>query len=222
LPTLSLVANGTTFGHIWVIRLILLAIALGLFRIATQRRQLWLLATAVSGVTVATIAWAGHGQTGQGSGANGHVISDVLHLFAAAVWTGALAGLLLLVRSDARARDTVLALTAFSGLGPSTVALLVISGVVNALFLVGPPVSLFTTGYGVTLLVKLVLFAGMLALAVINRFRLTPRLAAAQNAAAELDAVRVLKRSIAAETLLALLVIGAVALMGTLPAPGNT
>jgi copper resistance protein D len=221
-PTLSLVANSTVFGHIWIVRLILLAIALVLFRVAAQHRQLWLLATAISGVTVATIAWAGHGQTGEGSGATGHVISDVLHLFAAAVWIGALAGLLLLLRSDATPRDTGLALMAFSGLGPSTVALLVISGVVNSLFLVGPPSSLFTTPYGLTLLLKIMLFTGMLMLAVINRFRLTPRLAAAVNPTAELDALCALKRSIGSETLLAVLVMAAVALLGTLPPPGST
>lgn len=219
--TLSLVANSTAFGHIWVIRLILLAAALLLFIIAQRHRQLWLVAATISGITLASIAWAGHGQTGQGSGATGHVISDVVHLFAAAVWMGALVGLLLLLRSSAPVREVAFALTAFSTIGPSTVALLVITGVVNSLFLIGPPSSLFTTAYGLTLVVKILLFAGMFVCAVLNRFRLTPRLATAHDAKSEVEAMHALKQTIAAETLLALLVIAAVALLGTLAPPGT-
>ena len=151
----------------------------------------------------------------------GHVVSDVVHLFAAAVWIGALGGLLLLLRSGATVREIAFALTAFSGLGPSTVALLVISGIVNSLFLIGPPSSLFTTAYGIMLVIKIALFAAMMVFALINRFRLTPRLAMAKDPAAELDAVRALRQSITAETLLAVLVIAAVALLGTLPPPGS-
>lgn len=219
--TLSLVANSTAFGHIWVIRLILLAAALLIFIIAQRHRQLWLVAATISGITLASIAWAGHGQTGQGSGATGHVISDVVHLFAAAVWMGALVGLLLLLRSSAPVREVAFALTAFSTIGPSTVALLVITGVVNSLFLIGPPSSLFTTAYGLTLVVKILLFAGMFVCAVLNRFRLTPRLATAHDAKSEVEAMHALKQTIAAETLLALLVIAAVALLGTLAPPGT-
>ena len=221
-PALSLVANSTAFGHIWVVRLILLALVLVLFGIAARNRQLWLGATVVSGVAVASIAWAGHGQTGDGSAATGHVVSDVVHLFAAAIWIGALGGLLLMLRSGATVREIAFALTAFSGLGPSTVALLVISGIVNSLFLIGPPSSLFTTAYGITLVIKIALFAAMLVFALINRFRLTPRLAMAKDPAAELDALCALKRSIGSETLLALLVMAAVALLGTFPPPGST
>ena len=43
-PTLSLVANSTAFGHIWAVRLILLALALVLFGAAARNRQLWLVA----------------------------------------------------------------------------------------------------------------------------------------------------------------------------------
>ncbi len=221
-PTLSLVANSTAFGHIWIMRLILLAVVLVLFGAAARNRPLWLIAAVISGVTVASIAWVGHGQAGQGFGATLHAVSDVVHLFAAAVWIGALAGLLLLLRSGARG-ETAAALTGFSAIGPLTIALLGITGVVNSWFLIGPQhvAAIFTTAYGITLLIKIALFAGMLVFALINRFRLTPRLAMAQHPAAELDGFRALKQSIAAETLLAVLVIAAVALLGTLPPPSN-
>lgn len=222
-PTLSLVANSTAFGHIWIVRLILLAAAWMMFATTRQTRPLWPIAAAVSGVTAASITWAGHGLEGEGFGATLHAVSDVVHLFAAAVWIGALVGLLLLLRRGATRRDTSAALIAFSGIGPLTVAFLGITGLVNSWFLVGPQrlADIFTTAYGITLLIKIALFAGMVVLATINRFRLTPRLAMAQDAAAEQGAVRSLKRSIATETVLAACVIAAVALLGTLPPPGT-
>ena len=222
-PTLSLVANSTAFGSIWIARLILLAVLLVMLGKAARSRQLWLLASAISGIAVASIAWAGHGQEGEGFGATLHAISDVVHLFAAAIWIGALTAFLLLLRRGAPQRGMTAALIGFSTIGPLTVALLTISGVINSWFLIGPQhlSALFSTGYGITLSVKIALFAGMVVFATINRVRLTPRLAMAHDATAEQRAVRSLKRSIGAETLLAACVIAVVALLGTLPPPGT-
>jgi putative copper resistance protein D len=69
----------------------------------------------------------------------------------------------------------------FSGMGYLAVATLVGSGLVNCWFLVGNVSRLLTTSYGQLLTVKLVLFAGMLALAVSNRFRLVPSLTEARG-----------------------------------------
>ncbi len=57
----------------------------------------------------------------------------------------------------------------------------------------------------------------MLGCAAVNRFRLTPRLAGKGRSAP--DALATLRRSIALESLLALLVIALVAWLGTLPPP---
>ena len=59
-------------------------------------------------------------------------------------------------------------------MGYAAVTTLVGSGLVNAWVLVGSPERLITTQYGQLLLVKVCLFAGMLALAAQNRFRLVP------------------------------------------------
>ena len=71
-------------------------------------------------------------------------------------------------------------------------------------------------GLGKTLLVKLALFAGMLMLAALNRFQLTPALTGTSILSTTL---RHLRLSLVTETLLALLVIAAVAVLGTLPPP---
>jgi putative copper resistance protein D len=91
------------------------------------------------------------------------------------------------------------------------VATLVLSGILNPGFL-----SSLKTAYGQVLLVKLVLFGAMLFLAVANR-RHTPRLSAALDSVTGLKiAVGALRRTLLAETALAILVLAAVAWLGTL------
>lgn len=216
---LSLVAGGTSFGHLWLARLVLIAAALLSFTFSN--RASWLLGIGLSAVALVTIPWAGHGQDGEGIGATIYAAGDIVHLLAAAIWVGALTALLLLL--GAKRREVTAALIGFSSLGPATVALLLLSGIVNSWFLIGPQnaLSIMSTAYGAVLVAKLILFAGMLVLATLNRFRLTPRLALAGNALAANNAVRSLNRSIATETALALLVLAAVALMGTLPPPAS-
>lgn len=64
----------------------------------------------------------------------------------------------------------------FSTLGVLAIGTLLATGFVNAWVLVGTLPALFETGYGRLLLLKIALFADMVAIASVNRFRLTPRL----------------------------------------------
>src|SRR3546814_16853412 len=76
------------------------------------------------------------------------------------------------------------ALAGFAGAGTLLVALIVLSGLVNGLILVGfdNVGELGTSLYGQLLVIKLVLFGGMLVLAASTRFRLTPALEAVHAA----------------------------------------
>ena len=56
------------------------------------------------------------------------------------------------------------------------VGVLVASGVVNAAYTLRTPSLLIESTYGRLLLAKLALFAAMLAIAAVNRWRLTPKL----------------------------------------------
>jgi len=215
-------ALDTTFGQVLIVRLLLIAVASILF----ARKSIgpaWTVAVVLSAFAVATIAWTGHAQKGVIAGAGLHLLGDVLHLIAAAAWIGALAWLLLLLipYTQAPRREIEHALAGFSGVGPGVVAMLVITGIVNSLFLIGPQnaLSLWRNAYGLTLLIKLALFAMMFALAAVNRYRLTPRLATAANRRSTEQTLGAFKGTIAAETALAILVLAAVALLGVLPPP---
>lgn len=212
----------TRFGQVLIVRLLLIAGASILFA-RKSSGSAWTAGVVFSAVAVATLAWSGHAEHGVVPGAGLHLLGDVLHLIAAGVWVGALAWLLVLLSPFAQApqREIGHALAGFSGVGPGVVAMLIITGIINSLYLVGPrnALSLWQETYGLMLLIKLALFAMMFALAGVNRYRLTPRLAMAADGSNTERALGAFKATIAAETALAILVLAAVAFMGAVPPP---
>ena len=107
----------------------------------------------------------------------------------------------------------------FSGVGYVAVAVLVVTGVVNSWFLLGSIEALTSGVYGRLLLLKLALFGGMAALAASNRFWITPRLHRADADGIGLWLHRI-RRHVAAELALGLLVVAIVAVLGTLQPSG--
>jgi putative copper resistance protein D len=91
-----------------------------------------------------------------------------------------------------------------------------ISGAVNSWILVGSFNGLIRTAYGWVLMVKLGVFATMLAVAAVNRFCLTPELALRPGSGAQREALRRLTRNTIAEIALGVLVFAIVGLLGTL------
>ena len=224
------IATATRFGNAALLRAVLLGVSAAIALAASPRKSLWFVHAALGAAASATFAWTGHGTMDTAAAGLTHLSADVLHLLVAAVWLGALPMLVFLVRdaldapSNYAAHLALEALDRFSAVGGWTVALLGISGLVNAWFLIGrrPLSALFGTPYGNILLVKLVLFATMLGLAALHRYRSVPALRATlQNASTDLGPTRGLHRTLAAETALGLLVLLAVSVMGTLAPPAS-
>lgn len=176
---LSTVINETQFGEVMIVRAgfsICVAACLVFDRAAIAQ---WF-GLMASFAFAASLAWTGHAGATVGATGYLHLVADALHLIAAAAWLGGLVPLILLLvaarRNDAilLAADTV---RRFSTLGIISVAALMLSGLINAIVLVGSFRALIATSYGHLLLLKLALFGGMLALATINRLLLAPRLA---------------------------------------------
>jgi putative copper resistance protein D len=178
----------------------------------------------LGGLTLASFAWSGHGAAGDGPGGAVHLIADLIHLWAAGVWIGALAVLAALL-ADARRQEDPVRLSAlhgglegFSGIGTAVVAALVATGLVNSWFLIGPShvTAMLGSPYGLLLIAKLLVFTGMLGLAAANRFLLTPRLASALTSGGTGQAIAALQRSVAIESLAAVAVIALVSALGTI------
>jgi putative copper resistance protein D len=222
LQPLSTVWNQTRFGHLWQLRLIcwLLGtlIAIPFIRDFGPRARSFFswLGLAPGGLLVGSLAWAGHGQLG-----TFHLIADVLHLLVSALWPVGLLPLgivLWQLRSGGFAvqppRDgTVRLIRRFSLLSIASVLLLTATGLVNAWVLVGSVPNLFGTGYGRVLLVKVLLFAAMVAIGAVNLLYLGPRIAGAPPNPRPL---RLLRLDVSAEILLAAAVLLIVGLLGLL------
>jgi putative copper resistance protein D len=178
--TLLLVLGQTEFGRLWLLRLALAAVLSALLWTSTRKRvdeghRASSVATfAIAGAYLASLAWAGHAAAGAERGVQ--LTSDALHLLAAGAWLGALPALAALLRSGSEWDGGALAARRFGTLGVVSVTLLLLTGFINAWYLVGDIPALIGTAYGQLLLVKLALLAAMLALAANNRFALTPRL----------------------------------------------
>lgn len=228
--TVNMVISGTTTGTVWQVRIAALLLILYFSIVGWRRPTFALSALSIASATaLATLAWTGHGAADEGALGWFHLGADIIHLLAAGIWIGALCALCLLIfRPAARmARDHIhlshRALDGFARVGSIVVGLLIVSGLVNSWILIGPSKLglLFTSLYGVLLLAKLLLFGAMLALAVANRFFLTPALAAALEEGDGLSAVRSLRRSLLVESGCAVVVLALVAWLGLLAPPAS-
>ena len=214
-PHLQMMVLETDVGLAWTLRMIAL-IAVVIWP------GLWL-ASMAGAVALASLAWSGHGAMDNAW----HLLSDILHLLAAGAWLGAMLALILMSRldalcSEARIRSLADSVKRFEGVGAAIVLILSVTGVANYLFIVGPTLGEILLGtYGMLLAIKVVLFGGMLVLAALNRFHLGPLLEQSLRAGQHQVAANALRRSVALELKIALLIVGLVAWLGTLsPEPG--
>jgi len=175
----------------------------------------------LAAVATASLAWLGHGAAAESAW---QLAADIVHALAAAIWLGALAAFVVLLRRDTGLAMVHAALRRFSRVGIPLVAVLVLTGLANSWFLVGPDKAraLAITPYGQVLLAKLALFAGMLVLAARNRNRHAPAIEADLVASSPNPAsFAPLRRSIATEAALGFGVLLAVAWLGTLAPPAT-
>jgi putative copper resistance protein D len=224
--TIWIVLTQTQFGFAWEMRLIfacLLAVCLLLRgRVSTGSAVTWLMVAAslLAGAYLGALAAAGHGTEGMGFEHNTHLAADVLHLNAAGLWLGALVPFALLLTRLRRFHDdgwVAAAATAagrFSTLGILAVGILVVTGTINAAFLLGGLHDLIDTAYGRLLLLKLVLVAVMVCLAGVNRECLLPRLSAGFETDKGFRTVQRLVRNTLLEITLGLVIICIIGVLG--------
>ena len=172
-------------------------------------------ATALGGLALVIVSFAltGHSLTHPHRAALAVLL--LLHVTAVSYWFGALWPLLQLLRQAAPVVAAGLT-ESFSRVALWLVPLLALAGVTMAALLL-PQWGALWRPYGLTLLAKLVLFVALLALAALNRLRLTPALARGVPAAA-----RQLRVSIGLEYLLLCAALAATAALSGYFAPEGT
>jgi copper resistance protein D len=208
----------TAFGHAWCWHV---GFAVALVALCTMPRRRWRegAATMAALLLLASLGWVGHAAMDMGGGLS-HEINQMAHLTAAGLWLGGLVPLGILLRRAVHPGGAAYvplarsALPHFSQIGYAAVTLVALTGTVNGIMLVGSFRALIETPYGRLLMVKIAMFLAMVALALINRFRLTPRLSSPVAAIAPL---RSLYRSVVAEQALGFAILAVVAVLGTWP-----
>ncbi len=190
-----------------------------------QRVMTVMAAVAFAGAT-ASFAWSGHGASSEGAAGLVHLVADVIHALAAAVWLGALAGFCLMLarRDPGDVEASARSLAGFGSVGTLAVLALTLTGMVNTAFLVGMQGAdqLASTTWGQLLFAKLLLFTIMVWLASHNRYTLTPALERAIEAGADTgEAVRGLRVSVGVEMAAGILLLGLVAVMGVQMPPAS-
>jgi copper resistance protein D len=217
--TISTVLFDTSFGLVWCWRLLFAFLLIGACLAPLARRRMPAILV-LSLLLLVSLGWVGHAVEGQGVARFVHQINQMVHLLAAGLWLGGLVPLTWLLgraRSPSGAawisvaRDVV---PRFSHMGYVAVALLAATGAINTLLLVGSVEALAGTPYGRLLSLKILLFLVMVVLALINRFRLLPRLRREPQPSAPLAA---LARSVLFEQALGFAVLAVVSVLGTWP-----
>jgi len=212
----------TDVGTAWLARMAALFIALAAARSVAARPTLSASILAITGsIALTTLVWSGHAGASEGTAGTLHRINDAFHMIAAAVWFGAIAAFLLLMRPGAEPASRRLACAArsldqFARVGTICVLIIVATMIVG----VQNISRSLSTPYGQLLIAKLGLFALMLALAAANRWRLTPALKVALDVADPGTTIRAIRKSLILEALAAAAILALVAWLGTLePVP---
>lgn len=213
--TVTAVLFETRFGWVWCWHL-LFALVLVLACLARPlRRQPVILILSLG--LLASLGWVGHAAMDEGPARIVHEFNQSVHLLAAGLWLGGLVPLAWLLRQARRPQnDAGIALAReairhFSQMGYVAVALIALTGAINSLLLVGSLGAMFGTPYGRLLAFKIFLFLTMVVVALINHFRLAPRIS---RGAVALGA---LSRTVGLEQGLGLSILAVVSILGTWP-----
>lgn len=208
--TIFTIVSATTFGWVWLFRLLLLLVAFGLAK--AERGSETRLITVLSGLGLISLAPVGHPVMVDGFAGDLLVLNHAIHLVCGGLWVGGLYPLVLCLNrfwGPVDRYDATRSLRRFSWVGHGAVAALVLSGVFNTVMILGhfplPERSL----YGVILLFKVLLVGGMIGLALFNRYWLVPRLRSDN-----VDPVRRMRLTTMAEMILAIGVLGLVGFLG--------
>ncbi|MSO78302.1 MAG: hypothetical protein EXQ79_01695 [Acidimicrobiia bacterium] len=166
----------TRYGHIGVARLILLVLAIPIIRVLLARdgdepRRVprpWVAAAAVFAVLIsATPGLGGHASSGDLVVLA--VITDTIHVLAMGVWVGGLVALGVVVMRGHAVAEMEAPVARWSRLAFGCVVAIIATGVFQAWRQVGNLTALRTTEYGRMLIIKILLFAGLLMLAAFSR-----------------------------------------------------
>lgn len=204
---------GTAYGEVWLWHMLIAlaaVFAVGIRPMTSARHHLLLLAMAG---LLASQALVGHAAMRTGLMGALQRLNQIVHLCSAGWWLGGLLPLLMclpLLRQSSR-QDALLALIRFSRGGHIAVALVIASGIINTVLILGQWPVTWSSLYQRLLLIKIAVVAVMVMLAVTNRYGVVPAMARHHPAA-----IRILTVLTLAEMVLGNLALVLVSIFATL------
>lgn len=173
-PVTWMAVIGTQTGTVLAWQVIIAGLTLTAALLQPQQQKRLLLLVAIQFVLAAGI---GHAAMRDGIAGVVQRGNQVVHLLCAALWLGGLLPMLYCQRlvHGARREAAIYAMMRFSRYGHVAVAGVLLTGVINTLMIQGLTAP-WHSGWGRLLLVKCALVALMVAIALVNRYVLVPRL----------------------------------------------
>ncbi|MDD9651096.1 copper homeostasis membrane protein CopD [Klebsiella pasteurii] len=183
-PAIWQAVAGTQFGGVWVWQILLAFVALAVVWLKPRRPGRLLLVLFCAQLLL--LAGVGHAAMNDGWLGIVQRTNHALHLFCVASWFGGLLPFIYCLRlAHGRWRQAAICtMMRFSRYGHLAVAGAIASGVVNALLIQGELIS--ASPWGRMLLLKCALAAAMVAIALVNRYVLVPRMSAGGTRAEQL------------------------------------
>lgn len=207
-PAVWQAVAGTQFGSVWVWQILLALVALVVVWLKPRRPARLLLILLCAQLLL--LAGVGHAAMNEGWQGILQRTNHAVHLFCVASWFGGLLPFIYCLRlAHGRWRQAAIyTMMRFSRYGHLAVAGAIASGIVNALFIQGGLIS--DSPWGRMLLFKCALVTTMVAIALVNRYVLVPRISASGTRAEQL-----IVRTTQMEIVLGALALFAVSLFAT-------
>ncbi len=167
--TVEAIISTTDLGWAFLARCGFLIAAVAICLYSGRLKYPYLASAICFGLAIATLPWSGHAAAGEGLIGELHRMNDVVHLLASGMWLGGIGWFLHLTNSVHRKRADLAGplladMHSFAPLGVTLVAVIAITGFMNAQLIFGLQnvVTVVQTNYGWLLLVKILLVGAML------------------------------------------------------------
>lgn len=217
----------TDFGNIWLIRMIVTVILLGIWfgidrkRILTKKSQIAMLAASL--VLISTTSLIGHGAA---SGETAAIALDYIHNLVAAVWIGGIFYFVFTLlptfsqlKESSREKMSLVLIPRFSIAFIIAVGIVIITGPTLMWFLESDVEMITESVYGQLIMLKIAIASVMVALGGFFQFKIQKN-AEKNFSSGKISVHKKLKRSLKVDAVLGITLLGVVALLanGTLPA----
>jgi streptogramin lyase/putative copper export protein/methionine-rich copper-binding protein CopC len=179
LATAYTILTSTTLGEYWIFRMIVVLLAIGaaviLLRDKNPPKRSWILILIIGLVLSLSTSITSHNAASTEYVPAINLLSDWIHLVAVGAWVGGLAYVAIAIASlggQVREKGKTVAelLRHFSSVAIVCVGAIGVTGIYNLVLEVGSLTLLFTTVYGRFILLKIAIFAPMIAFGALNQF----------------------------------------------------